>query len=194
MPAPAKLSQETILLEAIALLREEGLDEVTLRKLAARLGVEAPSLYRHIGGKPRLLALMTLRLFRLQIDKVGCQPNWQAWLIEFGRILWNTQLEIDDCARLVLTAEFEPRQFDTMTEWVAEALAPYGIEAESALEMQLAVQSVILGLAGNLGGPKREYLRRTIPVDRIGEHAVAALVEGWESSRRTVRRVENSGG
>lgn len=184
MPAPAKLSEEMILIEAIALLREEGLDEVTLRKLAARLGVEAPSLYRHIGGKPRLLALITMRLFRLQLDKVGQQPNWQSWLTEFGRVLWDTQVEIDDCARLVLTTEFEPHEFDTMTAWVAEALDRYGIDRESALEMQLAVQALILGLAGNLSGPNRQYLRRTIPFDRIREHAVTALVAGWEDSRR----------
>lgn len=180
MPAPAKLSEEMILVEAIALLREEGLDEVTLRKLAARLDVEAPSLYRHIGAKPRLLALMTLRLFRLQLDKVGDQPDWQAWVSEFGRILWDTQIEIEDCARLVLTTQFEPHQFDTMTGWVAEALGRYGIDRDNALEMQFSVQSLILGLAGNFSRPNNEHLRRTISFDRIRQHAVAALVAGWE--------------
>lgn len=181
MPAPAKLSEEMILSEAIALLQEEGLDEVTLRKLAARLGVEPPSLYRHIGGKAQLLALMTLRLFRMQIDRVGERASWQEWLIEFGRILWDTQMNIEDCARLVLTTEFAPQQFDAMTGWVADALAHHGIDPETALEMQLAVQAVIIGLAGSTSGPNRQYLRQAIPFDQIAEHALAALVVGWEA-------------
>jgi AcrR family transcriptional regulator len=42
MPAPTKLTLDLILTEALAILRSEGLDEVTLRKLAALVGVEAP--------------------------------------------------------------------------------------------------------------------------------------------------------
>lgn len=188
MAAPAKLSEETVLNEAIALLQDEGLDQVTLRKLAARLGVEAPSLYRHIGGKPQLLALMTLRLFRMQIDRVGTCGSWQDWLVEFGRILWDTQTSIEDCARLVLTTRFEPVQYEAMTGWVADALARYGIDPQTALEMQLAVQAVVLGLAGGATGPNGQYLRQTIPYDQIAEHAVAALVVGWEARNRVTQK------
>lgn len=181
MPAPAKLNEEMILTEAIALLRDEGLDEVTLRKLAVRLGVEAPSLYRHIGGKPQLLALVTLRLFRMQIDSIGTCTSWQEWLTKFGHVLWETQVSIEDCARLVLTTRFEPHQFDTMAGWVADALDKYGIEQGTALEMQLAVQAVVLGLAGSASGPNGQYLCQIIPFSAIAKHALDALVAGWEA-------------
>jgi TetR/AcrR family tetracycline transcriptional repressor len=184
MPAPTKLNQELILSEAVAILREEGLDEVTLRKLAGRLGVEAPSLYRHIGGKPRLQALMTLRLFRMQLDQIGATATWQEWLTGLGRVLWTTQSSIRDCARLVLTTGFEPEQIATMTGWVADALAEHGIDAPTALEMQLSVQALVLGLSGLADGPNAQTLRRSIPFDATLDHALGAMILGWEARLR----------
>lgn len=181
MPAPAKLNLDLILSEAVAILRDEGLYEVTLRKLAARLGVEAPSLYRHIGGKRRLQALMTQRLFRQQLDAVGAHGTWQEWLASFGEILWVTQSEIRDTARLVLTAGFEPAELDTMTAWVAAELAPFGIRAQDALEMQLAVQALVVGLSGLADGPNKDVAHRRVPFDAVLAHSLSAMISGWEA-------------
>jgi AcrR family transcriptional regulator len=38
------------------LLEEEGVGALTMRRLAARLGIQAPSLYKHLPGKPALEA------------------------------------------------------------------------------------------------------------------------------------------
>ena len=49
------LDRQRIVAEAVALLDADGLDGVTLRKLAARLGVQAPTLYWHIPNKAALI-------------------------------------------------------------------------------------------------------------------------------------------
>jgi TetR/AcrR family tetracycline transcriptional repressor len=49
------LSRERILREALALVDEEGLAAVSMRKLARRLGVDPMSLYNHVDGKDALL-------------------------------------------------------------------------------------------------------------------------------------------
>jgi len=49
------LSRERILREALALVDEEGLEAVSMRKLARRLGVDPMSLYNHVDGKDALL-------------------------------------------------------------------------------------------------------------------------------------------
>lgn len=181
MPAPTKLTLDLILTEALAILRGEGLDEVTLRKLAARLGVEAPSLYRHIGDKRRLQALMTLRLFRQQLDDVGEHDTWQAWIARFGHVLWTTQNKNRDTARLVLTSEFQPGELDQMANWVAAALAAHGVRAQDALEMQLAVQALIVGLSGLAEGPTKNIPQRAVPFDAVLDHTLTALIVGWET-------------
>ncbi|SEF20314.1 DNA-binding transcriptional regulator, AcrR family [Amycolatopsis pretoriensis] len=49
------LSRERILREALGLVDEEGLEAVSMRKLARRLGVDPMSLYNHVDGKDALL-------------------------------------------------------------------------------------------------------------------------------------------
>lgn len=49
---------QKIVAEARAMLRESGWSAISMRRLAARLGVKAPSLYKHISGKSELLQLL----------------------------------------------------------------------------------------------------------------------------------------
>jgi AcrR family transcriptional regulator len=49
------LTREAILAEARAMVADAGLESLSLRRLAARLGVTAPALYAHVDGKHELL-------------------------------------------------------------------------------------------------------------------------------------------
>jgi TetR/AcrR family tetracycline transcriptional repressor len=61
--APAlPLTRDRIVDEALAMAHERGVDAVTLRPLAARLGVGASAIYRHVAGRDELLSLMHARL------------------------------------------------------------------------------------------------------------------------------------
>jgi len=50
-----KLNREKIAEAAIALVRESGLDRLSMRQVAARLGVDVAALYRHFKNKAELL-------------------------------------------------------------------------------------------------------------------------------------------
>lgn len=54
----AGLTRDRVLGAAVGLADEGGLDALSMRKLAKRLGVEAMSLYNHVGSKERLVAGM----------------------------------------------------------------------------------------------------------------------------------------
>jgi AcrR family transcriptional regulator len=54
----APLDRETLVREALALLDEVGLDDLSMRRLADRLGVTAASLYWYVRNKDELLALL----------------------------------------------------------------------------------------------------------------------------------------
>ncbi len=54
-PERTPLSRERVLLAAIGLADESGVDSLTMRALADRLGVQAMSLYNHVGNKDDLL-------------------------------------------------------------------------------------------------------------------------------------------
>lgn len=55
---PAGLSRERIVAEAVAIADAEGLQKVSMKHLAERLGSGVMSLYRHVPGKEELVILM----------------------------------------------------------------------------------------------------------------------------------------
>ena len=80
-PARTPLSRARVVAEAMALADEQGLSALSMRGLAARLGVEAMSLYHHVAGKEALLDAMVDAVFgELHLPVVG--GDWRAQLRE----------------------------------------------------------------------------------------------------------------
>lgn len=73
------LTRERVLLAAIALADERGAHELTMRKLAKELGVEAMSLYNHVANKDDLLDGMIDIVFS-EIDAPSPGGDWKAEL------------------------------------------------------------------------------------------------------------------
>src|SRR5919107_746776 len=61
MPYPQKLSEPQILEEAARLVDEAGLDALSTRVLAQRLGARAPSLYRYVPDKETLVRAVSAK-------------------------------------------------------------------------------------------------------------------------------------
>ncbi len=55
MPYPSQVNRDDIIAQAWQLIEADGADNLSLNKLAAALGVKAPSLYRHVANKAALL-------------------------------------------------------------------------------------------------------------------------------------------
>jgi AcrR family transcriptional regulator len=73
------LSRERVLRAAIALADERGAEELTMRKLAKELGVEAMSLYNHVASKDDLLDGMIDIVFS-EIEAPLPGGDWKAEL------------------------------------------------------------------------------------------------------------------
>lgn len=104
------LDQAAIVAAALALLDEAGLDELTMRRLAERLGVKAASLYRHVRDKDELLALLADEISG-QIPLVRGTGGWREQLTEAA---WNVRRGLRahrDAARVVaMTPPAGPRR------------------------------------------------------------------------------------
>ena len=61
MPYPQKLSEQQILQEATCLVDEAGLEALSTRALARRLGARAPSLYRYFPDKDTLVRAVSAK-------------------------------------------------------------------------------------------------------------------------------------
>ncbi len=61
MPYPSQITQEKIVEKAREMVEAEGVEQLSLHKLAAALGVKAPSLYRYFARKTDLLRAVNLQ-------------------------------------------------------------------------------------------------------------------------------------
>jgi len=87
------LSREAILDAALAVVDAEGLDALSMRRLARALGVEAMSLYNYFGSKDALVAALIDRVVgavELPRADVG---DWKAWVRELGLRMWKALAE-----------------------------------------------------------------------------------------------------
>ena len=64
------LTRERVLRAAIELADERGIDALTMRELARKLGVEGGSLYYHVAGKGDLLDGMTDGFVSKQLERI----------------------------------------------------------------------------------------------------------------------------
>jgi AcrR family transcriptional regulator len=71
------LSRDRVLLAAIALADDGGIESLTMRKLGERLGVEAMSLYKHVANKDALLDGMIDGVFG-EIDLPSDVTDWRT--------------------------------------------------------------------------------------------------------------------
>ncbi|OPC77844.1 TetR family transcriptional regulator [Embleya scabrispora] len=88
--------------QALDLLDEVGLDAVSTRRLAKRLGVEQPSLYYHFRNKEELLGAMAEAAMAPHGTAPLPQPGdpWRDWFLENTRSFRRTLLMRRDGARL----------------------------------------------------------------------------------------------
>ncbi|MEV0268026.1 TetR/AcrR family transcriptional regulator C-terminal domain-containing protein [Hamadaea sp. NPDC050747] len=92
---------------ALDLLREEGLDGVTFRKLTARLNVKAPAIYWRFAGKQELLEAMAEAILATHLAGLGPHDGrepWQDWFTDLLHRLRQAMLDYPDGARVVTGA------------------------------------------------------------------------------------------
>jgi AcrR family transcriptional regulator len=81
---PAELDGRSVIAEAVAFADAEGLDEVTIPKLAKRLGYSPMALYRYVGSKEELLELMRDAVYADVYETAG-DGDWRAGLSHWAR-------------------------------------------------------------------------------------------------------------
>ena len=75
----AGLTKAAIVQAALDLLDEAGMEGLTVRALAARLGVQAPALYWHVRNKQALLDEMATLIWRRVGDVMAGLPDSTPW-------------------------------------------------------------------------------------------------------------------
>ncbi|MFJ3234945.1 TetR/AcrR family transcriptional regulator [Streptomyces sp. NPDC086787] len=112
-PARTPLSRERVVEAAFTVLDRQGLDGLSMRQVAAELGVTVSALYAHVSSKDDLLELMYTRLF-VGFGMPEPDPErWQEHIRDFARAGRQRLLSHRDMARISMahvpfTAELLP--------------------------------------------------------------------------------------
>jgi AcrR family transcriptional regulator len=131
-----QLNKEIIVQESIILLNKEGIDQLTMRKLADTLGIRAASLYYHVKDKSELLQLIAEDIcskIRIPDPKLP----WHEQLLQAMNEYRSVLLTVCDSAEILLdTTPFTPKRLyliDTIYRIFLEAgLPPEEVQILSA--------------------------------------------------------------
>src|SRR5579859_5570811 len=130
---PAQRSRAGITAAAVGIADREGLDAVSMRRVAAELGTGAASLYRYVETREDLLDLMT--------DAVGGEyllpepsGDWLADLVAFGEQSRTIMLRHPWVAGLVVTRPVLGPNGIAALEHVLAVLEPHPADPATKLE------------------------------------------------------------
>lgn len=174
------LTRDQIVAQAFILLEEEGLERLSMRRLASKLKVQAPALYWHVADKAELLGMMSRDIYGAAYAGVGAAEDWRGWLRQFGRTLHASFAAHRDGARLCAIARpSSPVDVPAHASRIAAPLAVFGLDAKQALAHQAAVISFTLGWTTfETNGPMRDFLRQMMDFDATFTIGLDALVSG----------------
>ncbi len=148
-PAPEReLNRNRVVRAAMAIADADGIEAVSMRAVAARLGVSTMALYRHVPDKDRLVLLMADMAYS-EGDYPAVPPDgWRARL-EFGaRTLWRLYQRHPWLAHLGPLAR--PLPLPNLLrhgEWIIGALSGLGLPAARILDLQILLYAHGQGLA-----------------------------------------------
>ncbi|GAA2207333.1 TetR/AcrR family transcriptional regulator C-terminal domain-containing protein [Nonomuraea monospora] len=135
------ITRERIVAAALELLNDKGMDALTVRALASRLGVGAPALYWHVRNKQELLDEMSTFVMRRVIAALsGIAPGagWRDGMAAYARVLRAEYLLHRDGARIFSGTRFsDPEVVKAKDPWL-ERLTAAGFslaEADDAVDL-----------------------------------------------------------
>lgn len=142
------LTRNRILGVAVQMADREGLEAVSVRKLAGVLKVSPMSLYRHVAGRDELETLMVRAIFKSSPLPDPMPAGWRERLETVYRRQWRLYRAHPWLAELALVTR-PPLAPEAMlhTEWTLEALAELRLDAPTRARTALALAALVHGLA-----------------------------------------------
>ncbi|WP_328600750.1 TetR/AcrR family transcriptional regulator C-terminal domain-containing protein [Actinomadura physcomitrii] len=178
-PAPSRqpLTQDLVVEAAIGVLDAEGLEAVTMRRVAQELGTGPASLYAHVSDKQELRELM--------LDRVAAEIRLPA---EPDPARWREQLkEVALEIRRVYTSHRDIAK-------VSMGLIPTGPNLLAVAEAQLALM-IAGGVPPKVAGLAVDTLGMYIDADAVEDTFYTATVKGdedpWEHFRKYIAQVRD---
>ncbi|HET8559071.1 MAG TPA: helix-turn-helix domain-containing protein [Marmoricola sp.] len=187
-PSTPLLNQEMIRDAALALIDEAGLDALSMRALADRLGVRAQSLYGHFPNKDALLDAVA-NLITEEVDTSGFSSgDWRTGLLVWGRSYRSALAAHPRAAAVIAAGTRDRADFLAMADAVHGGLVGAGWPPRTATLISASVKYLVIGaattpFASGFADDTAVYLNRypnLVQAHRIRSQAEAIDRDGFE--------------
>jgi TetR/AcrR family tetracycline transcriptional repressor len=137
-----KIDKDQIIAQALLLLNERGLDGVTTRALADRLGVKQPALYWHFADRRALLDAMNDAIeAQITLPPLPVDTPWQAYVLALGQAFRAGLLAYRDGARVHAGTRANRAQLERHMQVLVTA----GLPIPLAIQLLVSVGRFVVG-------------------------------------------------
>ncbi|MGD8406473.1 MAG: WHG domain-containing protein [Anaerolineales bacterium] len=158
MSPRANLSKQTVVQAAADLINAEGLEALSLGRLAKELGIRTPSLYNHVDGLPGLMRDLSILNAHNLADRISGAAIGQSGAEAVMAIMQAMRTYIKECPGLYMStvraagthpeANPELEQEEKRSVKVGMAvMASFGLEEEKAIHALRGLRSLVHGFA-----------------------------------------------
>lgn len=175
----AFLDPGVIVEAAWSLVEREGVEALTTRTLAAKLGVKGPALYWHVPSMTALHSLMVERMLTESIRNPRQGEAWPDWLHDVGMAQRRNFLSHRDSGRIIAIA---PPTEVTRNEVMPMLMAPLveaGFKPEDAVAAAGTFASFVLGwVIYEQSAEASNYIASLVDLATAFEFGLDALIGG----------------
>ncbi len=154
MGRPRKFSREQLQAAALALVDAQGIDGLTMRALAARLGTGAMTIYGHVRSRADLEVLVVDAIVGGAAWPSARRRDWRADTRAIATAMWRAVRAHPRAIPLILTRRTRSAAALAAAEALLAALARSGRSGPRLLVAFRAVSALVMGFAQvELAGP-----------------------------------------
>lgn len=164
---PPSLSTQAIIAAAL----EIGLDKVSFKQLAARLGVNVATVYRYVRNRNELLRLAAFQLtLSRRLPEQG-YAHWSQLALRYAEEMFESFMNEPELVGEFLKGSIGPHvEIDVLDQFLG-AMARYGFSPEEGLLLHRAIGTMTIGAATGVialrarqaaGTPWHVEIRRTL--------------------------------
>ncbi|GAB3136628.1 GntR family transcriptional regulator [Amycolatopsis stemonae] len=191
------LTRDRIVRTAIEVADAEGLAALSMRGIAARLGVGAMAPYRYVTGKDELVLLMADAAYGEGQYPATLPSGWRERLLLVGRTLWEIFRRHPWLAQLTpITRPLPLRNLAAHGERTLSALTQLGVDAATLCDLHVVFFSHVQGVAIHLereqnalassGLSEDDWMNRQTP-------AMMAVTSGYPTFTRMLGELGETG-
>lgn len=172
---------------ALVIIDTEGLDALSLPRLARELNVKAPSLYHHFADKNEILSAVAYRVVsKTALPRQSPTGDWADWFTQLALNFRQAVLRHRNAAPILL--QHLPREVTTdIYERAASYLAECGVPAE--LHVQILDGLEKLSIGATIAEATHPRPRNRVGFEHVDPEAHPTLTAAVKANKLTPRQI-----